>query len=518
MQIIVGDVDKAIARQEVVYLVPTTWDDYSYVTEFVLHYGSPSFPVTEQGRTKILARNYKQRGPFQELRTVDELSKVTSELKPEEFCSIGQNGWYYQQLGRLPKGAGLRILTALNDIAFSDERSPWWRNDIGLDTSLLRSASACQARLQARALFEGRPFEGQDHHILRFSRSQGFMIGGPATYEAVFDGTLDVPGRLHAVVGKNGVGKTSLLAGLLNWYGRPIVARDKWTYRPEFSRVVTLSYNPFDDVIRAYRAIENDENVEYLGRRPPKESFVSFVNKVENMKEITAEQWSTMLMDEFPDPVAMSKKVGTVTSGLMFPKLLAEAATDPSWQEFIGAVLEAPEITNALATDPIEATQLMSAGQRSLINLWAALFVKMSPLTLVLIDEPENFLHPSLVARFARSFNELLNLRKSFAIIATHSPIILQETPSRFVTILERDGDVTTTQQPEFETFGESIDNITDRLFSTDFRSSHWKKILTGFAESELTLEEAAAKVSGLELPLLARTYMMYAAKRRGRR
>lgn len=57
-----------------------------------------------------------------------------------------------------------------------------------------------------------------------------------------------------------------------------------------------------------------------------------------------------------------------------------------------------------------------------------------------MLDEPESHLHPPLLSAFIRSLSELLILRNGVAIIATHSPVILQEVPKRCAWILNRSG------------------------------------------------------------------------------
>ena len=47
--------------------------------------------------------------------------------------------------------------------------------------------------------------------------------------------------------------------------------------------------------------------------------------------------------------------------------------------------------------------------------------------TLVIMDEPEEHLHPPLVSAFIRALSELMSYRNGVAIIATHSPVIVQE-------------------------------------------------------------------------------------------
>jgi predicted ATP-dependent endonuclease of OLD family len=60
----------------------------------------------------------------------------------------------------------------------------------------------------------------------------------------------------------------------------------------------------------------------------------------------------------------------------------------------------------------------------------------------LLFDEPETHLHPSIIFKLINTLNKLLDDYDSYLIIATHSPIVIQQIPSKKVMIL-RDGAVT---------------------------------------------------------------------------
>ena len=59
---------------------------------------------------------------------------------------------------------------------------------------------------------------------------------------------------------------------------------------------------------------------------------------------------------------------------------------------------------------------------------------------LVLIDEPECHLHPPLLASFIQCLSYLLRERNAIAIIATHSPVVLQEVAKQSATQRIRKG------------------------------------------------------------------------------
>ncbi len=99
--------------------------------------------------------------------------------------------------------------------------------------------------------------------------------------------------------------------------------------------------------------------------------------------------------------------------------------------------------------------------------------------TLVLIDEPEGHLHPPLLSALIRSLSDLLIKRNGVAIIATHSPVILQEVPSSCVWKLERSGAIANAERPRIETFGENVGTLTSEVFKLEVTAAGFHKLLT---------------------------------------
>jgi predicted ATP-dependent endonuclease of OLD family len=98
--------------------------------------------------------------------------------------------------------------------------------------------------------------------------------------------------------------------------------------------------------------------------------------------------------------------------------------------------------------------------------------------TLVLIDEPEAHLHPPLLSAFVRTLSELLSNRNGVAVIATHSPVVLQEVPKSCVWKIRRNGTSIVAERPEIETFGENVGILTREVFGLEVTHSGFHKLL----------------------------------------
>lgn len=131
--------------------------------------------------------------------------------------------------------------------------------------------------------------------------------------------------------------------------------------------------------------------------------------------------------------------------------------------------------------------------------------------TLVLLDEPEEHLHPPLVAAFIRSLSDLLIYRNGVGIIATHSPVIVQEVPKRCVWILRRSGNELVAERPCIETFGENVGELTSEIFGYEVTNSGFHKMLKEVSEKKSTYRSAEKEFNselGKEARSILKSYM----------
>jgi len=98
--------------------------------------------------------------------------------------------------------------------------------------------------------------------------------------------------------------------------------------------------------------------------------------------------------------------------------------------------------------------------------------------TLVLIDEPEAHLHPPLLSAFIRTLSDLLVEKNGVAIIATHSPVILQEVPKNCVWKIFRSGKVSHCERPQIETFGENVGVLTREVFGLEVSKTGYRELI----------------------------------------
>jgi len=112
----------------------------------------------------------------------------------------------------------------------------------------------------------------------------------------------------------------------------------------------------------------------------------------------------------------------------------------------------------------------LSSGQQTFADLVINLLSLIKKNSLILIDEPENTLHPNLEIDFIKILKDILEDFDSFAVIATHSSIIVREVPTEYVQVIKIDTDnQPVIMPPTIKTFGADIRKITNYVFDDVF-------------------------------------------------
>jgi predicted ATPase len=150
----------------------------------------------------------------------------------------------------------------------------------------------------------------------------------------------------------------------------------------------------------------------------------------------------------------------------------------------------------------------LSAGQRIALNIICHTAHNIRERSLVLFDEPEMHLHPKLMTTMMSVLGFLLEKFDSFAIVATHSPIIVQQVPSRFISVLQRHGMQPSTLRPSTECFGDNLTEIARNVFNAVESDRDYEHILDKLLLNNGNDAEEVERLFDRKLGMNARIYL----------
>jgi predicted ATP-dependent endonuclease of OLD family len=181
---------------------------------------------------------------------------------------------------------------------------------------------------------------------------------------------------------------------------------------------------------------------------------------------------------------------------------MSEILDDPegALAESLNREINDPEVEDT-------ALSLLSSGQSILVHFVTSLLAWLEPNSLVLFDEPETHLHPNAVASLFNVLTAVLQEYESFAIIATHSPIVIQEIPAKRMIVFRRDGNSTVAEPLLLESFGESLTELTRHVFETNEISTLYRRTLSRLAREE-NIEQTIERFER-ELSLSAQAFLI---------
>lgn len=475
------------------YLDTDYWDDWGkYRTQFYLTVVDPDGKRHAIGQVKIGSRGLKPHAGGADLPTGHRYPSLEEEFTNlgEDYFSVGQDEEYYSNLDALGDPIREQVLVALKDVAWDVALWKGTQDEYVMGESLLRSVTRSTVEGQFRRMARG------DARVTRyeFSYSPPKRLGdGGPPFELEFsvDPGSPIPTNVHVLIGRNGVGKTRLLSLMT----KALVAKDasakqsgkfhlseQGTNSGEFANVVAVSFSAFDE---ADLLPDRDSSPDALGF-----SYIGLRGRSSDSPTASIKPKSPqMLATEF------------VTS----LKECRIGARRRRWAEVIGTLQSDPVFRAAQLTDMIESDltdkeelenvlrtfKALSSGHKIVLLTLTRLVEKVEERTLVLIDEPEGHLHPPLLSAMTRAISELLVKRNGVAVVATHSPIILQEVPRSCVWIINRILTASKAERPTIETFGESIGILSREVFQLELSQSGYHRILDAVRREANSYEDA---------------------------
>lgn len=278
----------------------------------------------------------------------------------------------------------------------------------------------------------------------------------------LFDYTLYdfLPHRMHVLVGKNGSGKTQFMAQFANALcgdeskENSINAFDTM---PLFSKVIAVSFSAFDEFSKPHQTrnfnIDGEEakklnNYIYCGIQGKDKKTISMEEMKENAKNTLYE-------------------------------LQEDSEKFAAWKRILENVFEDEFRTFVIEEEPEQLFERkLSSGQSILLYTMTNVISSIEYESILLFDEPELHLHPNAISNLMRMLNELLNEFNSYAIVSTHSSLIVQETPSRYIKKLDRNNNTLRVSELSLESFGENLTEITEEVFNVRDLESNYMTLL----------------------------------------
>lgn len=151
---------------------------------------------------------------------------------------------------------------------------------------------------------------------------------------------------------------------------------------------------------------------------------------------------------------------------------------------------------------------IFSTGQLQIFSLTVNLFAKLEPGTLVVIDEPEVHLHTTLIQNFICMLNDYLSDFKSYAIIATHSPLVVREVVRHNVFLMRKvEGNIPLISEAHFETFGNDLSDLYRYIFGYDEQTSYFHHVIEHLARKYKSYDKVTEelKKNGVAMNLNSR-------------
>ncbi|GAF53258.1 AAA family ATPase [Psychrobacter sp. JCM 18900] len=464
--------------QNTAYLQPNNWDDFDYKTLFSLVIFDAKGNKHHIGNVKIgFVGQYTGW-------TSEKISSPFTTLL-DNFYSLGQDADYYKNLvEKLSTEMVSEVLTALGDVSYLPERLVIAEDEQAFNTSLLRSVRRLTIEQQFRRILRGEA--ALTKYNFFYKKSSNERYSGIQVDFKVKPNTKP-SSNIHILIGRNGVGKTTLLNNMVDallpnrgprketgfFAVESIFEEELIIPKDYFAGVVSVSFSAFDPFTPPYDQVDASVGTQYY-----------YVGLKKRLKQ--QDQWGLKsikdLCRDFTNSLqlcfALDAKRGR------WIEAIRKLESDANFAE-----MKLRSLINVYAEDASddkhrfsqEATGLfgrMSSGHAIVLLTITKLVETVEEKTLVLLDEPESHLHPPLLSAFTRALSDLLVNRNGVAIIATHSPVVLQEVPKSCVSILRRTRLISNVDRPECETFAENVGILTREVFGLEVSKSGFHNLL----------------------------------------
>lgn len=300
-----------------------------------------------------------------------------------------------------------------------------------------------------------------------------------------------LPMNVYAVVGGNGSGKS---------YKINQIIKEHLEGDNKFSQILHFSLSPFDNIIHFNREstsieVADKEKDSYGEIIYEKVGFVSVkhppipevVKKAEatsltDVKEYLYEKSRKYLDSDntlkqgFEGEISIKESFSYYIQNLLIDliasedklKMWGDCLNFFTFESWVDDIINAFQDRNISKND-IEKIDTLSSGQATILLYITKLVSSINQGSLVIFDEPETFMHPPMVKAFIRAVSELVDNNKAFCLMATHSPVIIQEIPHCNVYKLDSNHELTNIY---YKTYGQNLDTLYKNIYGVELQQT----------------------------------------------
>lgn len=468
-------------------LVEDNWNDwFKYKTLYTLYYIDDNKKEQYIGQVKIgqFNRSFGKRSRPDIPEEFEKLNK--------DFFSLGQDASYYDNLRLYDNLNSTKVLNCLNDCAYNLNLFHKAIDTSVMKDSLLRGVTKYSVRGQFNRIARGgdklEPYSFE-FSLIDIKRNKKLKL----SFGIIPDSKP--PTNVHVIIGRNGVGKTRLLNGIIN----SLLENENNQYTGEFtstngledslfSKLVAVTFSAFDQTYPIKAPEEYDSELEY--------SYIGLKKVISSESETSEETNDSRiinknngdLFEDFDNSFRNQIRDNKAKMEL-WKRAINKMDSDPLFKE-IGLI----ELITNRKSGLENIFNRLSSGHKIVVLSITRLIASVEEKTIVLLDEPEAHLHPPLLSAYIRSISDFLVHRNGVAIIATHSPVVLQEVPKSCVWKLSRSGVNSKAERLDRETFGENIGILSREVFGYEVTNSGYHQLLKKDVEKGLEFDEIINK------------------------
>lgn len=290
--------------------------------------------------------------------------------------------------------------------------------------------------------------------------------------------------NVYSIIGSNGSGKTQLINKII----------DNFEKTRDFLKIVHFSLSPFDSFNRKI------EGYEKIGvSKPDFKKYEKLKGLVELSKENLSEEVANGILvsletefegrnTDFTVENYFSCYIQELILNLINPKNADELTLWKESLEYFAFEPWAKDILDSFNDRQIDKSDFdminkLSSGQKTILLFITKMVLNVGEGYLIIFDEPETFMHPPMMKAFVRSVQRIMSKKNAICLIATHSPIIIQEIPHNFIYRIKKFRDMSLIDKMEYKTYGENLDSIYKNIYGVEFRRTGYFEVLRDLAE-----------------------------------